>query len=92
MSSVKTQLDRFYTRWGSVVQLVTGAFLIAVAGVVVFVAVSLYSYRSYGDHLVRTQCQRSKEFSPPVADFYEAHHVLGPKTLRDYRATIPKHC
>jgi hypothetical protein len=42
--------------------------------------------------VTRHQCERTREFAPKIANFYEAHHVLNGKTLEDYRATIPKHC
>ena len=84
--------EAFYRRYGALMQLVLGAFLVAVAVFLVVIALELRSFRSYGDHLVRAQCERSREFSPQIADFYEAQHALDAKTLGDYRATIPKHC
>lgn len=86
------RLNAFYQRWGAVVQLITGAVLLGLALFVTFVAVSLYSYRSYGDQLVHASCERSREFSPAIADFYEQQHVLSAKALADYRRTIPPHC
>ncbi len=86
------RLNTFNERWGAVTQAVMAAFLIGVAAVLVVVAISLYSYRSFGDHLVHASCERAREFSPAIADFYARQHVLTPEALADYRRTIPPHC
>jgi hypothetical protein len=73
-------------------QLIMGAFLVAVACVLTFVAIELYTYRSYGDHLVTIGCQRTREFGPPLAQRYKREKVFTPPVQRDYETSIPKHC
>lgn len=86
------RLKAFNRRWGAVIQLAMGAFLLGVAAVAAFAAISVYNYRSYGDHLVHVSCERSIEFGPPIASFYEEEGILTPRQSRDYRRTIPTHC
>lgn len=85
-------LRAWYEKWLIVIQAMTAAGLIVTAIFVSFVAWSLYSYRSYGDQLVQRQCHRSREFGPPVAEFYARERVLTGRELDRYKATIPAHC
>jgi hypothetical protein len=40
----------------------------------------------------KRQCERSREFAPYLALYFETHRVMPPDVLVAYRATIPKHC
>lgn len=40
----------------------------------------------------KRQCERSRQFAPYLALYFETQHVMPPDVLVAYRATIPKNC
>lgn len=38
------------------------------------------------------QCERSREFGPPLASYYQRTGALDAKQAQDYLRTIPTHC
>jgi hypothetical protein len=42
--------------------------------------------------LTREQCERTRAIAPPLAEAYARYHILTPRQLMIYRATIPTSC
>jgi hypothetical protein len=40
----------------------------------------------------KRQCERSRQFAPYLALYFERHHAMPPSVLKVYRSTIPRNC
>jgi hypothetical protein len=79
----------FWERWG---QLITGLWLIAVSTVITVVAIQFHGSQSDTARAAKLACVRSQKFGPPFVDGLEQHHIVPPKVIRFYRASIPTSC
>lgn len=91
-SEDKGRLGKFRAWWREWGQLITGAWLILISCVLLWVAVSFVRSKSATDTAARDSCNRSRIFGPPIANAYEKFGVLNTEQLKAYRATIPDVC
>lgn len=82
-------VKRWFDAWRDLLAL---AFVIVMFALVWHQGQDIKGISRSNTRVTMLQCKRTREFSPPLADFYEHHHALSAKQLHDYRATIPKHC
>lgn len=98
ISPLYARFEGFYERWGALIQLVFGAVVVVISVVVAVIAISLAAQHSREATAVRIGCERSQQFGPALATFFErTQHDLGfeaisQQALEHYRATIPAHC
>jgi hypothetical protein len=89
LRQIADRVAQFWERWG---QLITGVWLISISTVLVIVAVSFYASQSDTTQAAKLACLRSQKFGPPFVDGLERNHIVPPKVIRFYRASIPTKC
>lgn len=96
----KGKFVSWWREWG---QLVTGVWLLIVSLTVAVVAIQFYNSQAATAKAAKSSCQRSRQFSPRLIDFYEwaqytipdgagPRHVLSHREADLYRASIPTTC
>lgn len=78
MTALYADFERFYWKRAPLIQVIFGAFLTAVAGFLVVIALLVFaqqsneaSQRHKEANTVRSACVRARTFGPPLIDFLE---------------------
>lgn len=100
---VLNRVDAIDAKYGSIIQLVIGTVVLALAIATVVLAfqikgtsdktevIARYNATRSKENAaaVKVSCKRLRKFGPKLADAYLRFHILTPDEVEAYRATIP---